>query len=249
MKLPYKWKPREYQKDAYNAWIKQGFKQLDLIWHRRAGKDSVCLHGTMVKMWQRPATYWHMLPQANQVRKAIWKAVNPHTGKRWIDEAFPEALREATNESEMFIKFINGSTWQCLGSDNYMGAIGSNPAGIVYSEWSLTNPAASGYLRPILAENDGWELKIGTPRGENHAYRTHMAGIKDNKVFAQMLTVDDTQMDWDMDYIKSQYIVEFGEDIGTAMFLQEFYCSFKAPVQGSIWGKECTLLITRGVIQ
>jgi hypothetical protein len=35
-------------------------------------------------------TYWHMLPEASQARKAIWDAVNPHTGKRRIDEAFPK---------------------------------------------------------------------------------------------------------------------------------------------------------------
>jgi hypothetical protein len=250
MKLPHNWKPREYQKDAYNAWIKGSCKHLELIWHRRAGKDSLCLHGTMVKMWQRPANYWHMLPLSNQVRKAIWKAVNPHTGKRWIDEAFPIELRVSTNDTEMLITFINGSTWQCLGSDNYLSAIGSAPAGIVFSEWSLSNPQASGYLRPILAENGGWQVKIGTPRGENHAYRTYNAALTDNNQFAQLLTVNDTRMDrvWDMEYELKQYIVEFGEDMGTALFNQEYYCSFKAAIFGAIYGKELTALDNEGRI-
>jgi len=47
-----------------------------------------------------------MLPQANQARKALWKAINPHTGKRRIDEAFPQELRKSTNDTEMLIEFM-----------------------------------------------------------------------------------------------------------------------------------------------
>jgi phage terminase large subunit len=58
------------------------------------------------------ASYWHCLPEYAQARKALWTAVNPHTGKRRIDEAFPHDLRDSTNDNEMFIRFKNGSTWQ-----------------------------------------------------------------------------------------------------------------------------------------
>src|ERR1700722_19073447 len=109
-------------------------------------------------MIDKPATYWHMLPAFSQGRKAIWTAVNPHTGKRRIDEAFPHELRVNTNESEMFIRFKNGSTWQVVGSDRYDAAVGSSPAGITFSEWALSNPSAWAYLAPIVIENDGWAL-------------------------------------------------------------------------------------------
>ena len=58
----------------------------------------------------KPATYWHMLPAYSQGRKAIWTAVNPHTRKRRIDEAFPHELRTNTNEQEMSIRLKNGAT-------------------------------------------------------------------------------------------------------------------------------------------
>jgi hypothetical protein len=61
------------------------------IWHRRAGKDEVCLFWTAQSMIEHPATYWHMLPKFSQARKAIWAAVNPHTGRRRIDEAFRQS--------------------------------------------------------------------------------------------------------------------------------------------------------------
>jgi phage terminase large subunit len=46
-----------------------------------------------------------MLPEATQARKAIWAAVNPKTGKRRIDEAFPQELRKSTRDHEMVIEF------------------------------------------------------------------------------------------------------------------------------------------------
>jgi phage terminase large subunit len=45
-------------------------------------------------MIDKPATYWHMLPAYSQGRKAIWSAVNPHTGRRRIDEAFQAAAQD-----------------------------------------------------------------------------------------------------------------------------------------------------------
>ena len=102
-----------------------GGKRAMAVWHRRAGKDDVCLHHTAVQAWERIGNYWHCLPEYAQARKAIWTAVNPHTGKRRIDEAFPHELRANTNDTEMFIRFKNGSTWQCIGSDRYDATVGS----------------------------------------------------------------------------------------------------------------------------
>ncbi len=99
-------------------------------------------------------------------------SVNPRTGAKRIDEAFPEHLRKRTADQEMLIEFRNGSTWQVLGSDNYDSLVGAAPYGITLSEWALANPAAWAYLRPILAENDGWAFWIYTARGRNHGLTT-----------------------------------------------------------------------------
>lgn len=55
---------------------------------------------------KRQASYWHMLPEYSQARKAIWDAVNPHTGIRRIDEAFPHELRQTTRNQEMMIQLL-----------------------------------------------------------------------------------------------------------------------------------------------
>jgi hypothetical protein len=77
-----------------------------------------------------------------QARKAIWEAVNPHTGRKRIDEAFPKALRARTDSQSMTIEFKSGSIWRVVGSDNPSSLVGAPPAGIVFSEWALANPSA-----------------------------------------------------------------------------------------------------------
>jgi len=119
----------------------------DVLIEHRAINLRPLLHWAATQCIERPATYWHMLPAYSQGRKAIWTAVNPHTGKRRIDEAFPHELRANTNEQEMFIRFKTGATWQVLDSDRYDAAVGSPPAGITFSEWALSNPGGLGLSR------------------------------------------------------------------------------------------------------
>ena len=126
--LPNNWNPRPYQ-FALWKYLENGGKRGLAVCHRRWGKDDLALHWTAVAAHQRVASYWHMLPQYEQARKAIWTAVNPHTGLRRIDEAFPKEVRASTDEQGMFIRFRNGSTWQVVGSDNYNSLVGAPPAG------------------------------------------------------------------------------------------------------------------------
>ena len=133
MQIPNNWQPRAYQRPFWD-YLEKGGKRAIEIAHRRWGKDDVLLHRTAVAALERTATYWHCLPEYEQARKAIWNAVNPHTGERRIDEAFPEAIRESKDEQQMFIRFKNGSTWQVIGSDRYNSLVGAGVAGVVFSE-------------------------------------------------------------------------------------------------------------------
>lgn len=239
MTLPNNWQPRAYQLPAWE-YLENGGKLAYLVWHRRAGKDDVFLHWSAVAAHQRIGTYWHLLPQASQARKAIWEAINPHTGKRRIDEAFPVGLRAVTRENEMFIRFKNGSTWQVVGSDNYDSLVGSPPVGVVFSEWALAKSASWAYLSPILAENGGWAAFVTTPRGKNHAERMYNGLVGDAKAFVQRLTVRDTSAltPEQQDEQLRRYIADFGETEGRAKFDQEYLCSFSAANQGAIYAKE-----------
>lgn len=215
-------------------------KDADLVWHRRAGKDEIALHFAAREMFLNPANYWHMLPMKDQVRKAIWDAVNYHSGKRRVDEAFPDEVFEKRS-TDMFVRCkANDATWQCLGSDNFQGAIGSAPRGVVFSEWAQANPSALAYLSPIMAENRGWKMKITTPRGKNHAHATYLNGKKDPGKFAQLLTVHDTRAipyEALIDELKT-FCALYGEEQGVMHFQQEYECSFEAAILGAYYGSE-----------
>lgn len=248
--LPNKWEPRHYQRPIWEA-LESGKKRAIEVAHRRWGKDDVCLHWAAVSAFERPATYWHMLPMYAQGRKAIWTAVNPHTGKRRIDEAFPHELRANTNEQEMFIRFRNGATWQVLGSDNFDSVVGSPPAGVTFSEWALSNPAAWGYLAPILLENGGWALFITSSRGRNHAKSMlDMARNDPETWFAEVSTVTDTGA-ISAEAVEAQrreYHGIYGEEAGDALIEQEYFCSFDAAVLGAYYGKELSAAERKGRI-
>lgn len=237
--IPNNWTPRWYQRPLWD-YLEKGGKRAVGIWHRRAGKDEVCLHKAAVAAFERPATYWHMLPEYSQGRKAIWAAVNPHTGIRRIDEAFPHEIRESYSENEMFIRFKTGATWQVVGSDSYNSTVGSPPAGVIFSEWSLSNPAAWGYIAPILEENGGWAAFITTPRGKNHAHGMLQMARKEPGWFAQVLNISDTRA-ISVEAVERQrreYSGIFGPDAADALIEQEYYCSFDAAVLGAYYAKE-----------
>jgi len=232
------WRPRPYQVAAWRA-LEGGHKRLALAWHRRSGKDELALHWAAVSMMTRPGGYWHLLPLANQSRKAIWDAINPHTGRRRIDDAFPLELRETTREQDMFIRFKNGSTWQVVGSDNYNSLVGSPPVGVVFSEYAMADPNAWAFLRPILAENNGWAIFISTPRGRNHFARLVEFARKDPEWFGQVLTVEDTKA-IPIDTIRrerKELKMERGDKEAEAIIRQEYYCDFDADIPGAYYGE------------
>jgi hypothetical protein len=233
------WVPRSYQRDAWLHWQNGGKRQL-LFWHRRAGKDEINLHMHAVGSARRVGTYWHMLPLATQARKAIWTAVNPHTGRRRLFDAFPQSYIENMNDTEMFIRFKSGSTFQVVGSDNYNSLVGSPPIGITFSEWALSNPSSWAYLSPILAENGGWASFITTPRGNNHAKGMYDAVKGNPEWFTQILKVSDTGAITEaaIEEQRGIYIGMFGADVANALIDQEFYCSFSGAMVGAYFGAE-----------
>lgn len=221
------WTLRDYQIPAWDA-LESGIRRAFLCWPRRAGKDDFAAHRAAVCAFRRVGNYWHMLPEYEHARRAIWTAVNPHTGKRRIDGWFPPELRKRTIEDEMRIEFINGSTWQLVGSDRYDALVGATPVGVSASEWALATPEAWPFIRPILAENGGWFLAITTPRGQNHAYQMFVQALASKDWFAQRLTVHETK------HISAEVLEQERAEMPPNLFLQEYLCDWTAPVDNAL---------------
>jgi diadenosine tetraphosphatase ApaH/serine/threonine PP2A family protein phosphatase len=232
--IPNNWEPRSDQMKLW-SYLENGGKRAVEVAHRRWGKDDVALHFTATAAQERVGNYWHMLPKYDQARKTIWDAINPKTGKKRIDEAFPEQIRKRTNQQAMLIEFKTGSMWQLVGSDNFNSIVGSPPIGIVLSEWAIANPMAWAYLAPILEENGGWALFIYTSRGNNHGKTTYEHALNKEGWFAEKLPATYTPVfsGEQLENIKQEYINIFGQELGIAMFNQEYLCSWEGAVLGA----------------
>jgi hypothetical protein len=238
VKLPAaRWEPREYQLDLWK-YLRGGGLRADVVGHRRWGKDEVGLHWAALAASQRTGTYWHLLPEASQGRKAIWDAVNPHTGRRRIEEAFPPSLRPTRHNDEMKIELGNGSVWQVAGSDNYNSLVGSSPVGVVFSEWALAKPDAWSFIRPILAENGGWALFLWTPRGRGHATRAFESRAREPEWFTLKSPATATNV-FAHDQLtreRAELIAEFGsEEEGQARYASEYLVDFDAAAPGAYY--------------
>ncbi len=233
------WRPRPHQRKLW-AYLEKGGKRAVEVAHRRWGKDDVALHFTAAAAAERVGNYWHMLPEYGQARKAIWDAINPHTGTKRIDEAFPVAMRRRTRDHEMMIEFVNGSIWQLVGSDSYNSLVGSPPCGVVFSEYSLADPMAWAYLRPILAENGGWSLFIYTSRGNNHGKRLLEFAKGEAGWFWEISPVGATGVFGAdvLDQERRELVNEWGEEQGEALYQQEYECSFGGAVYGSYYQRQ-----------
>ena len=238
IQLPNNWTDLPYQSAAWD-YLDAGGKRAVILWPRRHGKDDLAMNWTTVAAQRRVGSYWHMLPLATQARKAIWEAVDPHTGRRRIDQAFPKELRESTRDNDMLIRLKRGSTWQVVGSDHYDSLVGTSPAGIVYSEWALSNPSAWTYLSPILEENNGWALFITTPRGENHATKMYDFAKRTPGWFAEHLTAAECGVfsGDDLARIKAEMIDFLGDEEGDAKFRQEYLCDRTAAMPGAYYAR------------
>ncbi|HRI37092.1 MAG TPA: hypothetical protein PLO50_00895 [Nitrospira sp.] len=250
IRLPYNYDPRSYQLKCWThfAQNKDGLRGA-AVWHRRAGKDLLGINLVAIKHLQRVGMYWHLLPTYKQGRAIVWNGFTKE-GRRFIDH-FPNELVTERNKTEMRITFTNGAMYQVIGTDDINSLVGTNPVGCIFSEYSLQDPGAWDYIRPILAENGGWALFIYTARGKNHGYKMYNMALKNPKWFCELLKAgnEGTKRD-DGTPVVSDQIIQDERDAGMPeeMIQQEFFCSFEAPLVGSYFGHQMAGVDKRGQI-
>jgi phage terminase large subunit len=230
IELPYRFTPREYQKPLWRAIVEQGKKRAVCVWHRRAGKDKTFLNILVAKAMETMANYAYYFPTATLGRKALWDNIDANSGMRVIDH-LPKEILAKSNEQQMKLTLVNGSTIQVLGTET-LDVVGGNPIGVIFSETAQHRSDAWDYIRPILAENGGWAIFNGTPRGRNWFHKLLLNAENDPAWFAQRLTVEDTGAISQED-IEAERRAGMSED----MIRQEFYCDFNAANPGAIYAR------------
>jgi hypothetical protein len=232
--MPHNFMPRNYQKPFFNA-MADGYKRAVEVWHRRAGKDKVFLNFVAKEAIMKVGVYYYFFPTFAQGRKVIWDGID-RNGFPYMDH-FPQELRSKTRNDEMKIILTNGSIFQIVGTDNIDSIMGTNPVGCVFSEYSLQNPQAWDYIRPILSENDGWAVFNFTPRGRNHAFILREMAKNNKNWWFEELTVDDTRRPDGKPVIGPEAIqAERESGMDEAMIQQEYYCSFDAMLSNCFFG-------------
>ena len=215
--LPHNFTPRWYQIPLLKAWD-AGTKRIILVGHRRLGKDKMIFANLPKKMMERVGTYFYFLPTYNQARKVIWNGADKD-GFRFLDH-FPKGLVKNINETDMRVTLTNGSMLQLVGADNIDRIVGTNPVGVVFSEYALMKSDVWNLVSPILTENGGWAVFVYTPRGQNHAYQL-MKMAKDNaRWYVEILPVTKTGA------VSSEDLAEQRTMMAEALYNQEYLCDF-----------------------
>ena len=233
LSIPYNFAPRSYQR-PFLASIDKGIKRAVLVWPRRHGKDKACFNALVKEALKRVGNYFYIFPEYNQGRKALWDNIDSD-GFRTIDH-IPKLILKNRNTTEMKLELVNGSIIQVLGAGDVDRIVGSNPVGVIFSEYSLIDPMAWGYIYPILAANGGFAWFNFTPRGDNHAKILYDSNKNNKAWFVQRLKAKECgifSLD-SLDTIKAEYVALYGND---QLFQQEFNTSFAAPMQGSYYGQ------------
>jgi hypothetical protein len=234
--VPHAFIPRLYQERLYNC-LANGYKRGVAIWHRRAGKDKTLFNLTVKEAYKAPGVYYYFFPTYNQGKKILWDGIDPRTGLKFLDHIPPEILEKKT-DTEMKITLNNRSIIQVVGTDNFDSIMGTNPRGCVFSEFSLQDPRAWDYIRPILRENNGWALFVYTPRGKNHGWELYRMAQAQRDWFTSLLTARETRREDGTPVITEADIEkDRAEGMSDELIEQEYYCSFEGFVQGAYYAK------------
>mgnify|MGYP003997330637 FL=1 len=230
IRIPYDFEPRSYQLPMLRE-IDNGMKRVFCLWHRRAGKD-LCLWNMVIKKaFEEVGLYYYMLPTYTQGKKIIWDGIT-NDGRKFLDY-IPDVLVEGKNSTEMKIDLKNGSIIQIVGTDKYDSIRGTNPKGVVFSEYAYLNPMAWEVIRPILTINRGWACFNTTPNGKNHSYDMFNMAEESDDWFCERLSILNTNVlgEEDME-------LERKEGMSEEMIQQEYYCSFDIGTLGNYYAKQ-----------
>jgi phage terminase large subunit len=255
--LPHNWRPRSYQMPLWTYFQKgdaKNKKRALVVWPRRHGKDLFAINLIADSIFQRVGTYWHVFPEYKQGRAAMWDGMT-FDGRRFMDY-FPKEIIKRKYENSMQCHFMHpenpdaeGSIYRIVGADNYDSLVGTNPIGVVLSEYALMLPQVMHYLQPILRENDGWLLIISTVRGRNHLHELKQNVEGDPNWFTQVLSARDTKRDDGTPVVTEEEIQkDRDEGMPEEIVQQEYYSNWDAPLVGAYYSQHMTRALNEGRI-
>jgi hypothetical protein len=147
----------------------------------------------------------------------------------WKDfRDYKPSLIDKASESEMRIKLVNGTIIECKSADNPDSLLGEGLNGIIIDEAArVPDRVWQEYLRPTLADKQGWGLFISTPHGSNWFYQGYRDGQqKINNTESWNFTTADNP------YIAKEEIEAARISLPHRIFEQEFLGLFSSGTGG-----------------
>lgn len=165
---------RTYQVELQKKMFQEDIKRAALSRPRRAGKEYESWNITVSAAIETPGLYLMVYPTSVRARGVLWEGniiLPDGTSVNFLD-MIPKRLLDKKNEQEMRIKLVNGSVIWILGSDVQRDKLrGTNPRGIVFSEFAFQDPYVMHIMMPVLRQNGGWLIVQSTFDGRNHFWR------------------------------------------------------------------------------
>src|ERR1051325_9764362 len=220
-----------------------------LVLHRRAGKTTAVLNHLQRDCLRTPESQFAYIgPTYKQSKRVAWDIAKK------ISRDIPGVQY---NESELTIKYPNGSKLIHVGSDNPDSLRGMALWGVGFDEYSQQpSNIFSEIISKALADHLGYAIFFGTPKGKNEFYRIYEKALGNNDWTVVFKTIDDSLRDEIGETINNlkqaleddKRLVENGlmtED----EFRQEWYCSFEAAIKGAYYAKEISVARNDGRIK
>ena len=229
-----KWKPRWYQEEVLYEWLINKKRKIFYCWGRRSGKDYLAFNLAVLQAATKVCMILYCLPTYSQARRCVFDAISID-GIKFLD-LIPKELIAKINVQEMKITFINGSIIRIIGADDNTvdkSIVGTNAQMVILSEASLMNlEKVYGYIRPILAANEGTIIIFGTPRGKNAFFNLYSHAKEDPNWFVSYKPTSETR------HISDEALAEEKISMSQDLYEQEYEVSFSRGVEGQIYGRE-----------
>lgn len=226
------YRPRDPQLKIHEA--VEDYRFNVVVAHRRMGKTVSAINQLIhsaLNCDKPNARFAYIAPTYTQAKRIAFDYLKEYT----------RPIEATVNIAELRVDFFDKRI-SLYGADNYDSLRGIYLDGVVIDEIGDVQPALwNEVIRPALADRKGWALFIGTPKGANF-----FKDLRD--------TAEKGEDNWHLLEFKASETKILDQEeldaafkaMGEAKFLQEFECSFAAPVEGSYYGSMINELYEKG---
>lgn len=217
-----KFKPREWQQKCMA--LQKRFTVLAL--HRRAGKTTLAVAMLLTAAFRKSGNYVYLSPQKNQSKTNMWDIIKQMLGDMLNLNVDKDTKLVEIRESDLTIRFFNGSKIWLLGAEDPDKVRGAKIQGAIVDEVAqMPREIWSEVIRPALMDTHGWALFIGTPKGVNLFSELFERGL--SKEYSDEWT-SQRYTCYQTDALTDAEIENYRREVDENTFQREMMCNFDA---------------------